>query len=69
MLEIMIFLLGGVSGAWASWEVFMRREKLEINLTVKYETIEQRVVEQWLDQRGLTWQPKGIDFEHTRKKK
>ena len=68
MIHILFFTLGCVVGAWAAWERFLRRERPEINLHVNYGDIESSIIEHWLDKRGLTWQPKGIDFEHTRKR-
>ncbi len=68
MTYILFFTLGCVVGAWAAWERFLRRERPEINLHVTYGEIERSVVEHWLDRRRLTWQPKGVDFKHERKR-
>lgn len=60
------FYLGFAFGAWVN----RKPPKIEANLTVTPELlvlIEQKQVMEWLEQRGLVWQPKGAVFDPERK--
>lgn len=72
MADLLLFasgLIAGVAiGAWAAWQQWLRDEKPVVNVTLVADKnfankIDSVVVSSWLDQRGLTWQPKGAVFE------
>lgn len=66
LIFICVFGLGVYVGARLAWHRFCRTErpKLEIKITPEVaSTISQQMVMAWLNERGLVWMPKGVDFK------
>lgn len=56
-------LLGGIVGAWLAWTLFQLRGPRRIEITIDRELlghIASKTVAEWLDDKGLTWMPKGL---------
>jgi hypothetical protein len=73
MNEMFIFIFGvslGIAiGSYWTWYWFMRSEKPVVHVTVDRDllsTTSQLMVMTWLEERGLTWQPKGTVFNPER---
>lgn len=67
---VLIFIGGMLFGApfWVAlaWHRFCRTErpKLEVNVDpAVIAQINEHMVMGWLNQRGLVWMPKGVDFK------
>ncbi|HEU0283271.1 MAG TPA: hypothetical protein VFQ99_05765 [Gallionella sp.] len=59
-------ICGLVIGAWWAWQGWLKKEKPVLHITVDRDvlsTISDQIIMDWLNQRGLTWQPKGAVFE------
>ena len=58
--------IGIVLGAYLAWERYLRYRQptVEIRVTPEFvRNITSSAVSQWLDERGLVWMPKGVDFK------
>lgn len=58
--------IGIVLGAYLAWERHLRYRQptVEIRVTPEFvRNITSSAVSQWLDERGLVWMPKGVDFK------
>ncbi|MDO8414149.1 MAG: hypothetical protein Q7S51_10220 [Gallionellaceae bacterium] len=72
LLLVFAFLCGVIFGAWSAWHFWLKKEKPVLNITVDRDVLSaasQQMVMDWLDQRGLTWQPKGAVFDLGKVKK
>lgn len=65
MTEGMIFVAGTAFGAWFAWYFWLRHDtpKVELKITPAVLTqINSLIVAAWLEERGLVWMPKGVEF-------
>lgn len=63
--------IGIVLGAYLAWERYLRYRQptVEIRVTPEFvRNITSSAVSQWLDERGLVWMPKGVDFKQNVKR-
>ncbi|MDP1681059.1 MAG: hypothetical protein Q8L39_04715 [Burkholderiales bacterium] len=71
MSEGLCFVLGAGFGAWLAWHFWLDRAQPKVELKIDPAVLSQinsLVVTAWLEQRGLVWMPKGVDFKATVKK-
>lgn len=68
MSEGLCFVLGAGFGAWFAWYYWLRhyqpkQPKIELKIDpAVLSQISSLIVTAWLEQRGLVWMPKGIEF-------
>lgn len=65
-------LIGGFVVSWALNEYTKKRKppKIEINVDAELaKQINQKMVEAWLEQRGLVWMPKGMEYMAKKEKR
>ena len=66
MNEALCFVLGAFVGAWGAWYYWLRHEKPSVELKIDPAVLSQinnLLVMAWLEQRGLVWMPKGVEFK------
>lgn len=67
VMLVIFFYAGFALGAWVNRKPpVIKGARIEANLVIDPAVLKQlngAMVERWLDERGLTWQPKGAVFD------